>query len=372
MALDALARWPDSRDALDAALEASRSPHADFQRHAAGILGHFDDPAAAARIYELATSRGDSYVRATALESLGDSKGVDPSLRIRVALQILREPPTQENAPTQSAAVATLRDLDDPAVLAELAGLEFGPDDSRSRELGWLEMYLGRPREESPADSEPAAGSGRGRDTDVILVEDEPEKSLLAPPPGMLTLRCWEFPDVAGDPAKFSRLPAGTETEVKDHFERDNESWARIDENDCWVPLRYIDSPGRAPASQDAKKERIMVIRREFDLPVNDVESDVAQGLMDAGLLEVIEPGDEVIGVAITIDPADFDRVLLLARSCGLNETILDGEIYEIVADLAPLYRGHPVLDRFRRAPRVQGGETDEVIDLDIEELTDK
>src|SRR5437773_681273 len=372
MALDALARWPDSRDALDAALEASRSPHADVQRHAAGILGHFDDPAAAARIYELATSRGDSYVRATALESLADSKGVDPSLRIRVALKILREPPTQETAPTQSAAVATLRDLDDPSVLPDLAGLEFGPDDSRSHELGWLEMYLGRAREQSPADSKPGAEAGGGRDTDIILAEDEPEKSILASPSGTLTLRCWEFPDVAGDPAKFRRLPAGKETRVKDHFERDHESWARIDENDCWVPLRFIESPGRAPASQDAKKERIMVIRREFDLPVNEVESDVAQGLMDAGLLEVIEPGDEVIGVAITIDPADFDRVLLLARSCGLNETILDGEIYEIVADLAPLYRGHPVLDRFRRAPQVRGGETDEVIDLDIEELTDK
>jgi len=119
-------------------------------------------------------------------------------------------------------------------------------------------------------------------------------------------------------------------------------------------------------------KEDTMVIRREFDLPAQEVESDVAQGLIDAGLLEVIEPGDEVIGVAVTVDPADFDRVLLLARSCGLNETMLDGELYEIVADLAPLYRGHPVLDWFRRAPRVQGGDTDEVIDLDIEELTDK
>ena len=114
-----------------------------------------------------------------------------------------------------------------------------------------------------------------------------------------------------------------------------------------------------------------MVIRREFDLPVSEVESDVAQGLMDAGLLEIIEPGDEVLGVAVTIDAEDFDRVLLLARSCGLNETMLDGEIYEIVSDLAPLYRGHPALERFRRAPLVQGGDTDEVIDLDIDELTD-
>ena len=114
-----------------------------------------------------------------------------------------------------------------------------------------------------------------------------------------------------------------------------------------------------------------MVIRREFDLPATEVESDVSQGLMDAGLLEVIEEGDEVIGVAITLDPTDFDQVLLLARSCGLNETMLDGEIYEIVADLAPLYRGHPALDRFRRAPQPPGAETDTVSDLDLEPHSD-
>ena len=93
---------------------------------------------------------------------------------------------------------------------------------------------------------------------------------------------------------------------------------------------------------------------------------------MDAGLLEVIEPGEEVIGVAISIDPQDIDRVLLLARSCGLNETMLDGEIYDLVSALAPLHRGHPALDRFRKAPPIRDGETDEVIDLDLEELTDR
>jgi hypothetical protein len=114
-----------------------------------------------------------------------------------------------------------------------------------------------------------------------------------------------------------------------------------------------------------------MLIRREFDLPIGEAESDVAQGLMDGGLLEVIDPGNEVIGVALNIDPGDFDRILLLARSCGLNETILDGEIYDLVSDIAPLYREHPSLDRFRKTPQVRGGETDEVIDLEIEELND-
>ena len=114
-----------------------------------------------------------------------------------------------------------------------------------------------------------------------------------------------------------------------------------------------------------------MLIRREFDVPASEAESDIARGLMDAGLLEVIEPGDDVIGVAITVDPGDFDMVFLLAKSCGLEETLLDNQIDEIVQQLAPLHPEHPALDRFRRATVAEPPETDTVIDLDIGELTD-
>jgi hypothetical protein len=140
--------------------------------------------------------------------------------------------------------------------------------------------------------------------------------------------------------------------------------------DDCWVPIDFIGHASDRPGAGDLEAD--MQVRREFDLPAGEVESDVARGLMDAGLLEVIEPGDEVIGVALQVDAEDFDQVLLLARSCGTNETMLEGEIYEIVSDLAPLYRGHPVLDRFRRIPAVAPGENDEAVDLEIEELSDR
>jgi len=367
LALDALTRWPDSRDALQAVLEASRSPHLDFQRHAAEALGRFDDPAASARAYELAIGHVDGYVRANALGAL---KGTDPAVLARLALQVLREPPTQENAPAQSAAIAALRGLDDPSVLQDLAALQFASDDSRFYELRWLKIFLGRPRDESDTGPKRAGEPHQGRDADVVLEEDPPEQLVISPPPDMLTVRCWEYPDVPGDPKEFSRLPAGKEVEVSDHFEREHESWVQIDENDCWVPLRFIEHPAGPPAGSD--KETTMLIRREFDIPADEAESDVAQGLMDAGLLEVIDPGDGVVGVAITLDPRNFDQVLLLARSCGLNETLLDGAIDEIVQKVAPLYPERPVLDRFRRTPAAPPADTDEVIDLDIKELTDQ
>ena len=367
LALDALTRWPGSPDALETVLEASRSPRLDFQRHAAEALGRFDDPAAVARAYELATGHGDSYVRANALGSL---QGTEPVVLTRLALQILREAPTQENAPAQSAAIATLRELDDPSVLPDLAGLQFASDDSRFYELRWLNIFLRRPRDGSENGSNRSSEPHRGGDADVVLGEGRPEQLVIAPPPDRLTVRCWEYPDIPGDPKEFSRLSAGNEVEINDHFEREHESWVRIDENDCWVPLRFIEHPTGSPAGSD--KEDDMLIRREFDIPAGEAESDVAEGLMDAGLLEVIDPGDEVVGVAITLDPEDFDQVLLLARSCGLNETMLDGAIDEIVRKLAPLYPERPVLDRFRRTPPAPSADTDQVIDLEIKELTDQ
>jgi hypothetical protein len=263
-------------------------------------------------------------------------------------------------------------DIDDPSVLEAISDLDVPADRMVAGELEMLRESLARDRETKEKTIIISSGCSLGF---VHTDPSDPRTRVLVPPPGLRTLRCWEGPGVAGDPEENPRLEGGSPIAIEDHFELAGESWASIrtpSSADCWVPLRFIESAASPRGSQAMDKEDTMVIRREFDLPVTDVESDVAQGLMDAGLLEVIEPGDEVIGVAITIDPGDFDRLLLLARSCGLNETILDGEIYEIVADLAPLYRGHPVLDRFRRAPRVQGGETDEIIDLDVEKLSDQ
>lgn len=193
----------------------------------------------------------------------------------------------------------------------------------------------------------------------------------VAPPPWLRSIRCWEYPGVAGDPEDFPRLPAGTPVRIEDHFELGRESWAGVsneDMDDCWVPMRFIEHPRALPAGE----EDTMLIRREFDVPASEAESDIARGLMDAGLLEVIEPGDDVIGVAITVDPGDFDLVLLLAKSCGLEETLLDDQIDELLEELAPLYPEHPVLDRFRRKPAVAPPETDTVIDLGMEEVSDQ
>jgi len=364
-ALDALKLWPDSREALETLLEASRSPRPDFQRHAAWALESFANPAAAARLIALASGHGDSKVRAAALDAL---KRADSATLVPLTIDILREAPTPENAPLHSAAMGLLRHLDDPSVLPFLASLDFQSDAHRFIELLVLRRNLSREREPGTT-MEPQAPRD-AKEFDFGPDEAGTEKIVLTPPPSALTIRCWMAPGVPGEPRNFPRLPAGVEAGVLDHFERGEASWVQMETGRCWVPAIFTDA-SHSPPPLSGKKETSMTIRREFDLPADEVESDVAQGLMDAGLLEVIEPGDEVMGVAVTVDPKDFDQVFLLARSCGLNETMLDAEIYDMVSDLAPLHGGHPALERFRRTAAAPRGETDEVLDLDIEALTD-
>lgn len=91
-----------------------------------------------------------------------------------------------------------------------------------------------------------------------------------------------------------------------------------------------------------------MLLRRTFDVPARDLETDEAQEMLEDGVLEVIEPGDDVVGVALTIDAEDWEEVLTLARACGGRGSVLEREIFKAVAELAPLYGEDPALDRFR------------------------
>jgi hypothetical protein len=296
---------------------------------------------------------------------------VDPGRAIPLLVQALHEPILEGIASSHEDAIEALTEMDDSSVLDALADVDTSSEGFPTLRYETLMTNLKRDRE---TEGRTFVFSTSCSFHTVITDPEDPRMRVVASPAWLLSIRCWECPGGSGDPENFKRVPTGTPVEVDDHFELHGESWVAIttDESQhCWVPLRFIESPAAVRSPEAVDKEETMLIRREFDLPAGEVESDMAQGLMDAGLLEVIEPGDEVMGVAVTIDPEDFDRVLLLARSCGLNETMLDGEIYDLVSDLAPLYSGHPALERFRKAPPVHRGETDEVIDLDIEELTD-
>lgn len=367
-ALGALTGWPDDRDALDAVLRASRTEEARIRARATRSLASFPGPEAEDRLIDLALSANDDpSVRIAAIAGMDH---LDSARAIIALVEILQEPAPEEDSYLHSRVISKLRDLDDPSILAALLGFVPKGDGFPSDAFSDLQAYLARDRS---THGKIVSYSTACSFSAVITDPQNPNMIAVAPPPGLLSIRCWRYPGVAGDPEDFPRLPAGTPVRIDDHFELRGESWVGVssqDLDDCWVPMRFIEHPpAQAPG---AGEEDTMLIRREFDIPASEAESDVARGLMDAGLLEVIEPGDEVIGVAITVDPENFDMVLLLARSCSLDETALDDEIGEIVQKLAPLYPEHPALDRFRRRPAADLPDTDTVIDLQMKELSDQ
>lgn len=365
--LQALTIWPEDRDALQAVLRASRRCEGALIRESATRgLASFSGPEVEDRLIDLARSTEDDRdVRTAAVEGMSQ---IASDRAIAALVEILREPAPEEADYLHSKVIAELREIDDPSILEALQGFPPQGAGFPSKELSDLQEYLARDRSTHSRITSITLSCGF---PSVITDPEDPDMIAVAPPPWLRSIRCWEYPGVAGDPEDFPRLPAGTPVRIEDHFELGRESWAGVsneDMDDCWVPMRFIEHPRALSAGE----EDTMLIRREFDVPASEAESDIARGLMDAGLLEVIEPGDDVIGVAITVDPGDFDLVLLLAKSCGLEETLLDDQIDELLEELAPLYPEHPVLDRFRRKPAVAPPETDTVIDLGMEEVSDQ
>jgi HEAT repeat protein len=368
-AIHALESWIAEPQVLSALLNLSRSSDPPIQIAAVRALASSRSPEVAGRLAEIVLSKGDTQVRAEAAEGLADFDG---DIVLLTLLEVLHQPFDEDDTSLYLRVMDGLMNIDDPSVLDAIVDLDFSGTSYLASRLEELRESLGRDRAALMRGLRITTGCSL---TAIPTDPSDPRSRVITPTPGIETARCWEAPGVAGDPEEFPRVRSGTPVLIEDHFEREGESWVAIhgaESQGCWVPLRLVQPPATPPASSNEGEEETMLIRREFDLPAVEVESDVARGLMDAGLLEVIEPADEVIGVAITLDPDDFDSVLLLARSCGLNETMLDGEIYGIVSDVAPLYRGRPVLDRFRRTPQPTPGETDDLIDLDIEELSDR
>jgi hypothetical protein len=100
----------------------------------------------------------------------------------------------------------------------------------------------------------------------------------------------------------------------------------------AWPRPHLVDHASDAPSEGTRKADGSL--RTEFDLPSTDAASDRAQRLVDAGILEVIEPGEEVVGMALTLHPDDRSAVRLLTRSCDIDDSILDEKICEILHDL--------------------------------------
>jgi hypothetical protein len=314
-ALTSLAALPFSDETLGEALRASRAGPPALREAAFRVLERLAHPDADARLIAALDEPLPDHLRVVAAEGLTDSRHPDATAGL---VRLLHALPSDTKSCLASAAARVLHNRDDPDAVPGLLDLEGPSSPSTYPTIARLVAYLSRDRTRATAGHMPVA-SCRPEDTGpegaADLDADEIRPFRVVPPPPLLTVRCWEGPDLPGDPDEWLRVPAGTPVSLAGHFERPAESWVEIDgaDVDCWVPLTQV-AKGAAGVPGATRGVRP---RFEFNLWSEDLETLPAARLMAAGLLEVIDPGDEVTGAALTLDPSVPEQAALLRALLG-------------------------------------------------------
>jgi len=272
-ALEALTTWPDSAEALGAALDLSGASDPVVRKSAVEALSSFSDPSAAARLLEVARARDDTESRAKAIEGLErlSHPGLVPTLT-----EILYEPASEKDSWLQTKAILALFNLDDPSAVPDLYGLDPELGGSGMTNIGGLIEYLSRDRS-----TKPRSFIGPSDCTWHSPVDpDDPETRRVVPPASRRSIRCFEAPGTEGDPSTFHRLPGSDAVRILDYFERDDEVWVRATNTGgatCWLPEPLLSRPDGAPTPDTGGPDG--TFRREFDLPLGDLDSDAARSL---------------------------------------------------------------------------------------------
>ncbi len=325
-AVGSLADWPDSPEAFEALLEATRSRDEEVGVAAVAILRTFKTEQAVQRLMDVARHGGEPMRRA-ALDSLGDSP---PEGFADLLVTLAKETPGSE------AVLESLRKLDDISVVRKLE--QILPDAGEEYRVALEDLIQHLERYHTPDMGTVTSHCGG-------VVSMKPGPGYRIRPAGDLkTIRCWQFPEVAGPPGDFPRIPEGAKVTVQDHFEIGGRSWVEVwgeEAEGCWVPLDVL-----APDdSQGPEEESSMeVFRREADVARRDLRSGAAQALWEARILEVVDETEEVVGIVLSLDPLDRRALRTLKDSYRDDDSDLDYEISELLDELLDAASERPEL----------------------------
>lgn len=336
-ALQALTSWPGDPEALQPLIDATRASEPALQFVAIEGMKAFENPAATQRLIEIVTSSETESLRIAAMKSVEARGGAEV---VGALLEALRSAPLRPGHSIGGEALRMLHNIDDPSVIPDLMNLNSVvsiPGESVSE----LIDYLSRDRYAVPARPIIEISSSCG----VALDPADPEVLRVVPPPGWRSVRCWEAPDVPGDPSEYERLAAGDLSKITDYFESQDGLWISSEQHgytECWIPRRYLSEPAAGPPPD--KTEADEPFTREFDLPVNEIRTRAAEQLLNLGLLEEIDPAGEITGVRLAVDPTNRRDVFLLTQGFASNQSILDAQIAHLVRGLFPRFRNVPEL----------------------------
>lgn len=324
-ALEALGAFPESDEAFEELMHASQGG-GKIQATAVGTLGRFGRTDADAMLIAWLEGPDVRDLRGTIVGALEDSEHPDATAAL---VRLLHQPDVTRDSWIASAVMKVLHNRDDPDAAPGLMDLA-GTQEQTWTDIGELIEYLSRDRSGGHRTISISTSCSFGRPVSA----DNPRAWRVAPPPPLGTTRCWEGPDLAGDPEYYERIAAGTLVLITDHFEARNASWVEIvgtGVNDCWVPMHTLEK-GPATAEPAARPHRY--VRREFDIATFELDSERVVRLVEAGLFKTFEPGAEISGAALEIDRLDADQIALLAAWVSHLESSLDTAIESILDEV--------------------------------------
>jgi hypothetical protein len=291
-ALATLSVWPSSESAAAAVIDATYEPQ--FRCSTLNWLRKFTVPAARDRLLEVAAdTRLDADRRRSAVDALWS---IDTAYVFSVLDKILDEP-EDESTQVLKAVAELLRNIK--------SGIPFS--------FERIERVT----------------TGAQNGCQEALAEVSEDTRYVAPAADMNTLRCWDGPRVAMNPEPPPRLVEGLQVEIDDVFLEGDDVWVQVttESGECW--LREADLQQEAESAGATLSKLDQQFSSEFDLPVADLERPVMAGLLDAGFLRVIDPGEVWTGLAVQLDPEDRDDVatwveLIQPDTTGVGEIIMN------------------------------------------------
>jgi hypothetical protein len=106
-----------------------------------------------------------------------------------------------------------------------------------------------------------------------------------------------------------SRIPSGTDVEIKDRFSWNGEGWSAVisPEHRCWLPDAELTEGSQAVPDEGTALE--------VDVTIGDAQSWAARALERGGWLTWLDAGDTIVELRLDADPPDREVVGALVRN---------------------------------------------------------
>lgn len=327
-ALHALGAFPDSDEALQEALRATRSDETPIVRAAVGALGRLGRPDGDVRLLALLDDPPEADLRAAIAQALEGSSHPDATAAL---VRLLHQDDAGAYSWIGSTTLRVLHNRDDPQAVPGLRDLVV--QKVKDVRVWGLIAYLSRDKSVDKGDKEITTGCSYGP-----VLPENPRAWHVVPPSPQDTVRCWDGPHRAGDPEDRLRIPAGALVLIQDHFDDRGEPWVQIDgslADSCWIPMEQLrQGPDPAGPVAAGPSFRSGHLHYEFDIGAEELDSPRARQLSEAGLLSIFEPGDEVAGVALEIKLSDEEQMAFARAMRSEEDTVLDSAL-RLVLDWA-------------------------------------